>query len=276
MPVKTKAAGDSMTVGSSNSRQGGAASRLASAVRRPVAAAIDLFFPPRCTACGSQCEPVFGAPLYCAACDKRLALDERPSCARCARTCSEADLALGNCPDCRSRKLLFVAARTIGPYKSELRQAVLKTKHASFEPLATALGQRLAEAILRRPFDEPPELVAPVPVYWLKRLWRKTHTAATLARAVAGELGLPLAAGLLVCRRYLRRQATLTPPERRKNVRGAFCTSLLWRRGIAGRRILLIDDVMTTGATAHEAARVMLAAGAAAVYVATAARSSAD
>jgi predicted amidophosphoribosyltransferase len=153
---------------------------------------------------------------------------------------------------------------------------VLQTKHARFEPLATALGQRLAEAIIRQPFAEQPELVAPVPLYWFKRLWRKTHTAGTIARALAHELGLPLAAGLLVCRRYLRRQATLTPPERRKNVRGAFRTSLLWRRKIAGKRILLVDDVMTTGATAHEAARAMLAAGAAAVYVATVARSSAD
>jgi ComF family protein len=183
-------------------------------------------------------------------------------------------VALGNCRGCRSRKLLFAAARTVGPYENALRQAVLKAKHASYAPLATALGQRLAEAIINRPFHEQPDLVAPVPLHWLKRLWRKTHTAGTIAQAAARELGLPLAAGLLVCRRLLRRQAALTPPERRKNVRGAFCTSLLWRHRIDGKRILLIDDVMTTGATAHEAARAMLAAGAAAVYVATAARSS--
>jgi ComF family protein len=265
-----------MTVGSSNSYVSATPSRLSSGWRRPVAAGIDLLFPPRCTVCGSECEPALGSPLFCDSCAKQLALSERPSCPRCALRCSESDVAQGNCRDCRNRKLLFVAARTIGPYENNLRQAVLQTKHASYEPLATALGQRLAEAIIRRPFDEQPELVAPVPVYWLKRLWRKTHTAATIAQAVARELGLPLAANLLVCRRYLRRQAILTPTERRKNVRGAFRTSLRWRRRIIGKRILLVDDVMTTGATAHEAARAMLAAGAAAVYVATVARSSAE
>jgi ComF family protein len=157
-----------------------------------------------------------------------------------------------------------------------LRQAVLRAKHASFEPLARALGERMAMAIQRQPFGQPPELVVPVPVYWLKRLWRQTHPAATIAQAAARELELPLAERLLVCRRYLRRQATLTAAQRRENVRGAFRVSRLCRPALAGKRVLLIDDVMTTGATAHEASRVLLEAGAAAVFVATVARSAAD
>jgi len=189
-------------------------------------------------------------------------------------TCSEADLPRSNCGNCRSRKLLFVAARTIGPYQDELRQAVLNAKHAAYEPLAIALGKRLAEAVKRMPIEEPPDLVVPVPMHWLKRLWRKTNPAGTIAQSLARRLGLPLASGALVCRRYLRRQATLTPAERRRNVRGAFHASLWWK--LTGKRILLVDDVMTTGATAHEASRVLLKAGAAAVYVATASRSSPD
>jgi predicted amidophosphoribosyltransferase len=78
----------------------------------------------------------------------------------------------------------------------------------------------------------------------------------------------------LVCTRFLRRQSSLTPPERRRNVRGAFRASR--RASLAGQRILLVDDVMTTGATAHEGSRALLEAGAASVYIATVARSSPD
>jgi ComF family protein len=148
----------------------------------------------------------------------------------------------------------------------------LKCKHTAHEPLALALGQRLAETIRLRPLSKRPDLVAAVPIHWVRRLWRGTNAAEILARSVARQLNVRPATGLLVCRRNLRRQATLTPVERRRNVRGAFRTSRFWR--ITGCSVLLVDDVMTTGATAHEAARALLAAGAASVFVATVSRSS--
>jgi ComF family protein len=183
-------------------------------------------------------------------------------------------VAQGTCRDCRGRKLLFEAARTIGPYQDALRQAVLKAKHAATEPLAIALGQRLAEVISRQPFPEQPDCVVPVPMHWLKRLWRGTNPAATAARSLAARLQLPFRGRVLVCCRYLQRQAILSPPQRRRNVRGAFRVSR-WHR-VAGQRVLLVDDVMTTGATAHEASRALLATGVASVCVATLTRSDPD
>jgi ComF family protein len=167
--------------------------------------------------------------------------------------------------------LLFSAARTIGPYQAELQKAVLKAKHSVHEPLAAALGQRLAVAVQQQPLPELPDLVVAVPMHWLKRLWRKTNPAGTVAQELSRELNVPLAAGLLICKRILRRQAALTPSERRRNVRGAFRASRRW--AISGKRVLLVDDVLTTCATAHEASRALLEAGASAVYVATVARS---
>jgi ComF family protein len=249
--------------------------RQSQAANRPwwqssAAAATDLLFPPVCTCCGSECEPCLAAPLLCPTCDAALAISSRPCCSRCARICSESDIAQGNCGNCRHWKLIQ-AARTVAPYDGALRQAILKSKNAYFEPLAIALGQRLAESIAERPFDARPDCVVPVPRHWLKRLWRGTHPAATIARSVAAHLTLPFASNVLICRRYLRQQATLTPAQRQQNVRGAFRASR-WR-DLSGKKILLVDDVMTTGATAHEASRALLAAGAAAVYVATVARS---
>jgi ComF family protein len=188
--------------------------------------------------------------------------------------CSEPDLAKGDCPSCRDRRLGFREARALGSYEGFLRSAVLKCKHAAGESLAGALGQRLAEQVASRPFSSPPTLVAPVPMHWAKRMWRGSNGVEVMAGAVARRLGLRLARGLLVCRRFLRHQATLTPAERRKNVRDAFRASRRWK--LNGQMVLLIDDVMTTGATAEEAAKALLAAGAAAVCVATVARSSPD
>jgi predicted amidophosphoribosyltransferase len=188
--------------------------------------------------------------------------------------CPAADVPRGDCVNCRQEKWQFREVRTLGSYQAALRQAVLKIKHVAYEPLAIALGQRLAECIQDRPLEERPDMVAPIPMHWFKRLWRHTHTSQTIARAVAKHLELPLAAGLLVCKRPSARQASLTPPQRRLNVRGAFRPS--WLARLSGRRVLIVDDVMTTGATAQEAARSLIEGGAAAVYVATVARSTPD
>jgi ComF family protein len=162
-------------------------------------------------------------------------------------------------------------ARTLGCYDGALRQAVLKIKHARYEPLAAGLGLALAEPLRRRPLAATPELIVPVPMFWLQRLWRGTNAAEVIAVALARELKLPIATNLLVCRRWLRKQSTLNTDERRRNVRGAFRAS--WRFNIKNANIVLVDDVLTTGATAHEAARALRRAGAAAVAVAAVARS---
>lgn len=133
-----------------------------------------------------------------------------------------------------------------------------------------ALGCRLASLLAERPFPEPPELIVPIPMHWLSRLVRGTSAAETLARSLATAVSLPVAADLLHCRRLLKRQSLLLPSERLLNVKGAYGVS----RGydISGARLLLVDDVITTGATCDSAARALLKAGAAEVYAVSVAR----
>jgi ComF family protein len=113
------------------------------------------------------------------------------------------------------------------------------------------------------------DLVVPVPLHWWRRWRRGYDQGAALARGLAGRLGLPCASCL--CRtRHTPRQAEQTPSARRDNVRGAFRTSA--RAPVKGKSVLLVDDVMTTGSTATEAARALRDAGAARVVVAVLAR----
>jgi predicted amidophosphoribosyltransferase len=113
-------------------------------------------------------------------------------------------------------------------------------------------------------------LVVPVPVYWWKRLRRGVHGPDVLVEAVGAALQLPTAFGFLYCRRPTRKQGTLLPAERFANVRGAFAVRPCF--DIADAHILLIDDIMTTGATGSEAAKVLRQAGAARVTLAVVAR----
>jgi ComF family protein len=184
--------------------------------------------------------------------------------------CPEPDADAGKCPHCRERRYRFESVRTLGLHEGLLRQCVHRCKHSFHEPLAAALGQLLAGRLQERSFVEMPEAVAPVPMFWLQRLVRGANAPDTLARAIGKALSIPVLGDLLVCRRFLKHQSRLVPEERRRNVRGAFHIS--WRYKIAGARILLVDDVITTGATAQEASRTLRHAGATAVYVAALAR----
>ena len=163
-----------------------------------------------------------------------------------------------------------MAVRSLGLYENDVREAVLKMKHHQWEHLAMALGRRLATAIAEQPFLEQPELVVSVPMHWLTRLLRGTSAAETLARSLAAAISLPFAGDLLRCRRLLKKQAMLLGAERQRNVKDAYAASRSYN--ISGARILLVDDVITTGATCDSAARVLLNAGASAVYAVSVAR----
>ncbi len=176
----------------------------------------------------------------------------------------------GKCADCRDKKYAFSEVRSLGLYENDVRLAVLKMKHHPWEHLAMALGERLAALLAERSFPERPELVVPIPMHWLTRLFRGTSAAETLARSVAIAVRLPFAGDLLRCRRLMKKQSMLLGAERQANVKGAYAASRSY--DISGARILLVDDVITTGATCDSAARVLLAAGAAAVYAVSVAR----
>jgi ComF family protein len=155
-------------------------------------------------------------------------------------------------------------------YGDDLREAVLLMKQARSESLAMAVGLLLADKCAAAGLAGQVDLLAPVPMHWQRRLWRGGSAADVLAESMAARLDRPLALRLLGCRRKTRKQGTLLPTQRRRNVLRAYRVST--RYEIRAAHVLVVDDVMTTGATLNEVARSLLRAGAARVSVAIVAR----
>lgn len=162
---------------------------------------------------------------------------------------------------------------TLAPYRGELREAVILMKKPRYEPLRRALGLLLAEQVLEavapRELPQPPLLIA-VPNHWSRGFAGTAHTAESLSQAIAYHTGWPQAHGAVRRIRKTSKQGMLTWAERSKNVRGAFHV----RRPqlVAGRHVVLVDDVLTSGATAAEIAKLLTQAGAHDVSAAVVAR----
>jgi ComF family protein len=148
-----------------------------------------------------------------------------------------------------------------------LREVILRLKQATGEGLAEVIGRLWVEHATEKLRQLKADVVIPVPLHWFRHWRRGYNQAETLAAAAAQGLRLPC---LPRCLRRIRNTPKQTlqsaPSQRRANVRGAFVARQ--SRALAGKRVLLIDDVLTTGATASEAARALRSAGAASVAVA--------
>jgi ComF family protein len=233
-------------------------------------AAADLLFPPTCNYCGDDVAESDGGAIVCRACVQRMRPQAEQICLKCGMPGPALPASDGACPRCRGMKFAFSAVRTLGLYEGDLRQAVLRMKHHHYESLALALARPLAGVLRERPLPGKVDLVAPVPMHWLKRLWRGANSAETLAAGVAAELQLPVFADLVRCRRLLEKQGTLPAGRRFQNVRNAFRVRPSF--DIRGAAVLLVDDVLTTGASADAVGKALRRAGAAEVFVLAAAR----
>ncbi len=213
--------------------------------------AFDTLFPRRCAGCSGGLWP------FCERCLKDLTPLTPPWCSRCGRP---LDTAAPTCRDCPPRELLQARAPFL--YDGPAKAAILKLKFAGWRSVAEALGRAMVVV-------DPPtraDIVTWVPLGRARLAERGYDQARAIARAVAPGLGIP-------ARRLLRRTGATTPQARRSAEERRTAMSGVFEAGrCPPHKVLLIDDVLTTGATAAECARVLLAAGAQEVTLLTAAR----
>jgi ComF family protein len=242
--------------------------RLKSLGRELLLGARHILYPGCCLLCG-QLLPA-SAAHFCFQCRHDLFHDPHPNCPRCAGSVGPFAVVEGRCVACRGEPFAFEQTLRVGPYDGVLREVILRLKHQRGESLAELLGEYWGEEAAERFAALRIDALTPVPLHWLRRWSRGYNQSAALCRGLATALRLPHFPWWLRRIRHTPRQHLRSPAERKANVRGAFRT----RPGadVKGRSILLVDDVMTTGATVGEATKTLLAAGAERVVVAVLAR----
>jgi len=231
----------------------------------------DLLYPPACLRCHQHLRS--RRSVFCVACLTSMPRTGRPICQRCGMMVSGAFDATDTCVGCRRRALAFEAARSPWVYTGPLRDALHLFKYRDHWRIGDWLADEMSVYAAETLPLERIDLVLPVPLHWLKRVLRGYNPAAELAQRIARELDLPYAPQSLRRRRWTATQTTLHGRRRFRNVQDAFAAN---PRHVNGKRILLIDDVLTSGATAHACAGALRDAGARDVFVLTAARTPAS
>jgi ComF family protein len=216
---------------------------------------INLLYPNTCWVCGrfTPDSPV----RLCPSCEHLLTTDPLPTCPRCSSSVGPHVPLTDGCVHCREKTLAYDRALRLGPYEGLLREVIIRLKNSREETLAEIIGGIWARHLTPRLRDLSPHAVVPVPLHWTRRYWeRGFNQSEILARCLGQSLQIP-------CYPYCIRRLRRTPRQtyliseaaRRDNVRGAFQARSQY--SLAGKTVLLVDDVLTTGATANEAARAL-------------------
>ncbi len=258
--------GASRVVGGAGFALGG---RIVRVLRQAGGTALDLLLPPACLTCDADVV-LHGA--FCPACFRRTGFVTEPCCVRCGvpfAFASQGD-ASGLCPACAIAPPAFARARAALVYDAQARDLILPFKHADRVEVAGVLARLMARAgagLLREA-----EVLVPVPLHRRRLFQRRYNQAALLAFALGRLAHRPVVADALLRRRATASLGDKSASERAAEVADAFVLRAGREARVAGRSVLLIDDVLTSGATAGACARVLLAAGAARVDVLAAAR----
>ncbi|MBI2884629.1 MAG: ComF family protein [Candidatus Omnitrophica bacterium] len=202
----------------------------------------------------------------CLSCERGMPRLQPPFCQRCGVSQPGAWDSAMWCRRCQRTPAAFAFARAPLVYAGPAREAIQAFKYRQHHRLGAWLAAHMTSVARRQVPMSEVEAVLPVPMHWFKQRWRGQHSCALLAQSIASSFGLPCPDGALIRTRWTPAQSSLTPTQRFRNVSGAFAV-----RRLPARRVLLVDDVLTSRATAHACAEALRQAGADAVWVLAAA-----
>lgn len=214
---------------------------------------IDLIFPKACLICGQECED-----FLCEKCRKNIIFISPPICGICGRHITESKCT------CMESKNIITSTSIATLYTNEIQTILHRIKYNSERFLMPILIELMVSYTKQVRFLHTIDIIMPVPMHSMDRFRRGFNQSEDLAEAVAKAIKKPLLTGILIKHKHTKHQANSSAEQRLKNPLGAFTvTNTL---AVEGRKVLLIDDVVTTRTTINECAKALLDAGAAEVY----------
>lgn len=234
--------------------------------------ALNLIYPPTCLACG---QPVDDVAALCGPCWRDTAFIGGTICDSCGLPLPGGDPGeVAYCDNCLAHPPPWAKGRAALAYRDVGRKLVLALKHGDRQEIAKPAARWMARAL---PLSLPPDtLIAPVPLHWLRLARRRFNQSALLGCALARETGFAWCPDLLKRVRRTRSLDGKSRLERFEILQGAIDAHPVRAHLMAGRPVLLVDDVMTSGATLSAAARACSGAGASVIHVVTLARVTKD
>ena len=235
-------------------------------MQRAWSSLLDFCFPAICPFCETREAECEAGGLFCFHCQQTCRDLGGRQCQRCSASVGPYVETASGCVHCRDERFAFEAVCSLGPYREPLRSACLSAKMQSGHSITMGLAQQLGALRRTELAVWSPDLVIPVPHRWSEHLWRPHVSPSTLAETLASSLRIPARFDLLLKIKHTPKQALLPVTKRKTNLRGAF--GIGGGATLGGATVLLVDDILTTGTTAHECAKVLKHAGAGQVYVA--------
>ena len=231
---------------------------------------LDLLFSQQCLACLGELPEHHAGVALCDECLDDIPPVDWPVCRRCSARVPEYPGNVATCPRCEADKLRFDATFSLGHYEGLLKELILRMKTDQSEQLGQIFARLLCERYGEQLRELQADAIVPVPASTWNQIVRRTNAPTVIARALGRELGIPALSRFLQRASHLGPQHELSRAGRFRNVRGGYRV----RKGyqLASPHIVLVDDVMTTGATASEAARILKRSGVARVTVIVVAR----
>ena len=245
-------------------------------------------FPPQCISCENQLfdedlsvanrhedsvsRTILSAQNWCEQCldQVRAPLEER--CPTCGAIVAIHASYKGRCRLCYASKFHFSQAVCINNYSGQMQELVIRMKGRKDECLAMQLGTLLGYEMERLDLIEQIDVMAPVPRHWMKKFRSGFQASELICQQASKISGIPAANALMKSTRLTEKQGMLSDLKRLENVKDAFAFNSFFTEKIKGKTVALVDDVMTSGATANQCAKALKKAGAANVVVAVVAR----
>lgn len=229
----------------------------------------DVIFPPQCMGCAEILHPQNGK-LFCPACKEKIRFITGSLCPVCGTTFSNSPAENHLCGNCLENKTYFSCARAVVSYETIILHAIHQFKYGNNISVGALLASFMADFSFPDVDFTDYSLIVPVPLHIKRLRQRGFNQSLILARALAKKWQIPVNFSLLKRHKFTETQTGMNKTERKQNIKGAF--EVRDKENIAGKNIIIVDDVYTTGATVNECAKILIKAGAQKVTVLTLAR----